>query len=120
MKRKPTGFVARCQCGSYVGAIDIDRTERKEAGKIMGQWLANGCDVLSRFGGAWTEQIQSCKCESRLTNKQRYQLHMVDLAGEISDEDRVVLPGIHFCPDWDQMAVCDDSPEKDCCTCKIG
>lgn len=119
MKQKPTGYVARCQCGSYVGALDIDRTERKEAGKLLGAWLAAGCDVLSRFGGCWTEKIQPCRCESKLSPRQLHQLHRVDRAGAINEEDRAVLPGVHFCPDWDEMAICDDSPEKDCCTCKL-
>lgn len=62
MKRQPTGFVARCQCGAIVGALDYDRTDRKEAGVIMGKWLADGCTVKPRFGESWSERLESCKC----------------------------------------------------------
>ena len=29
------------------------------------------------------------------------------------------VPGFHYCPDWDYLPICDDSPEKDVCTCKF-
>jgi hypothetical protein len=58
----PTGFVAICRCGVTVGALDYDRTDRREAGKIMGKWLADGCTVAPRFGGSWSEKISICKC----------------------------------------------------------
>jgi len=63
MKRQPTGFVARCQCGAIVGALDYDRTDRKEAGVIMGKWLADGCTVEPRFGESWSERLESCRCD---------------------------------------------------------
>lgn len=62
MKRRPTGFVAKCQCGVSVGALDINRTERRDAGKILGQWLFDGCTVEPRFAGTWSEQISGCRC----------------------------------------------------------
>lgn len=67
MKRKPTGFVAKCQCGKYIGALDYSRTERKDTGKIMGAWLADGCTVEPRFTGTWSQSIESCTC-SNLTD----------------------------------------------------
>ena len=63
MKKKPTGFVAKCQCGKSVGALDYERTDRKDAGKIIGKWLADGCTVEPRFAGTWTEHIEPCCCE---------------------------------------------------------
>jgi hypothetical protein len=67
MKNKPTGFVAICQCGKVVGAMDYDRTGRKEAGKILGYWLANGCNIVSKFGSFWNEKIESCVCDKEPT-----------------------------------------------------
>lgn len=63
MKLKPTGFVAKCQCGVAVGAMDIERTERKDAGHMLGEWLSSGCTVEPRFGGTWSEHIEPCKCK---------------------------------------------------------
>jgi len=31
-------------------------------------------------------------------------------------DDRI-CPGIHFCPDWDGLPVCADSPEAEGCSC---
>lgn len=62
MKKKPTGFVAVCQCGAIVGALDYGRTDRRDAGKIMGQWLADGCTVSPRFESSWSEKLSACKC----------------------------------------------------------
>lgn len=63
--RKPTGFVAVCQCGNVVGAMDKNRTDNKDAGKLLGKWLARGCIVEPRFDGSWSASIQSCKCKSK-------------------------------------------------------
>lgn len=62
MKRKPKGFVAVCQCGVNVGAMDYERTERKEAGKMLGGWLADGCIVIPKFQSTWGAAIESCRC----------------------------------------------------------
>lgn len=42
-----------------------------------------------------------------------YDVHYV-----ITDDDRARFPGLHFCPDWDYMAVYDDTPEVEGCGCK--
>jgi hypothetical protein len=63
-KKEPRGFVAICQCGVFVGALDYDRTERKEAGKIIGKWLHDGCTVEPRFGGTWSVTVDHCRCEA--------------------------------------------------------
>lgn len=61
MKKKPSGFVAKCQCGVYIGALDYHRTDREEAGKIIGKWLHDGCTVEPRFN-SWNEHIEICQC----------------------------------------------------------
>ena len=33
-------------------------------------------------------------------------------------EDLKKVKGFHWCPDWDFLPICDDSPEADCCFCK--
>ena len=64
MKRKPTGFVATCQCGVVVGALDYERTDRTEAGRIMGQWLHDGCTISPRFDGHWSAVVRPCICDA--------------------------------------------------------
>jgi hypothetical protein len=61
-KKKPTGFVAICQCGKTIGAMDYTRTDRKDAGKLLGEWLADGCKIEPRFKGTWSEKIATCEC----------------------------------------------------------
>lgn len=61
-KKKPIGFVAVCQCGEKVGAMDYERTERKYAGQLLAKWLADGCTVEPRFPGWGDEIIKPCKC----------------------------------------------------------
>lgn len=39
---RPTGYVARCKCGVFTGAIDAKRTDRNDMAKIIGQWLFDG------------------------------------------------------------------------------
>ena len=62
MKKKPTGFIAICQCGEIIGAMDYTRTDRIEAGKILGKWLHDGCKIEPRFSGSWSEKITVCLC----------------------------------------------------------
>lgn len=64
MKRKPRGFVATCQCGLVVGAMDAERTPRADAGKLLGKWLADGCTVAPRFDGTWSVHVRLCKCDA--------------------------------------------------------
>ena len=61
--RRPSGFVAKCQCGVYVGALDIQRTDREDIGTIVGRWLFEGKTVEPRFGGAWEIILNSCRCK---------------------------------------------------------
>lgn len=62
MKRKPTGFVAICQCGVLTGAMDLTRTDQKDAGQVLGKWLSDGCSVTPRFAGQWVATVLPCKC----------------------------------------------------------
>jgi hypothetical protein len=56
-----------------------------------------------------------------MLNKEQHKLLMkYDCSGEeINQKDLKILPGFHYCPDWDFMAMCDDSPEIITCTCEI-
>lgn len=66
-KRKPTGYVARCQCGVITGAMDVELTPKHDAGRILGQWLADGCTVSPRFTGTWGVTVEPCKCDCNAT-----------------------------------------------------
>lgn len=52
-----------------------------------------------------------------LTIEQSDILIDADQAGIIEPEWRDICDGIHFCPDWDYLAICNDSPEKCGCAC---
>lgn len=62
-KKKPTGFKAQCQCGVIIGALDYTRTDRKESGKIMGQWLHDGCMIIPQFDSGWQTTVNFCQCD---------------------------------------------------------
>lgn len=62
VKDKPTGFVAKCRCGSVMGAMDFERTERREASRILGKWLFDGYTVEPRFEKGWSVTLSVCKC----------------------------------------------------------
>ncbi len=64
-KKKPNGFIAKCQCGQTVGAMDYARTPRKDAGRLLGEWLHSGCTVIPKFGDAWCETVGRCICEDK-------------------------------------------------------
>ena len=64
MKKKPTGYLAVCQCKVVIGAIDLNRTERREAGKILGEWVANGCTLKPKFDSSWQTTCSPCICEA--------------------------------------------------------
>lgn len=63
-KKKPTGFVAVCQCGKAVGAIDLERSERADATLLLGRWLMDGCTVHPQFTGTWAAHIAPCECDA--------------------------------------------------------
>lgn len=62
MKRKPKGFSATCQCGNVVGAMDYERTDRKEAGQLLGKWLHDGC-TITPFFGSFSIHVGYCTCD---------------------------------------------------------
>lgn len=62
MKKKPKGFIAVCQCGLVIGAMDYTRTDRVDAGKVLGQWIADGCTITPRFDCNWSVTVQACGC----------------------------------------------------------
>jgi hypothetical protein len=64
MDKKPTGFIAKCKCGAITGALDADRTERKDMGKMLGKWLMHGRTIEPRFGD-WTETLTACTCPTQ-------------------------------------------------------
>lgn len=65
-RKRPTGYVARCQCGEVVGAIDLERSDRKEAGQVLGRWVAEGLTLEPRFTGTWTCDVRACGCTAVL------------------------------------------------------
>jgi len=69
MKQQPTGFIAICQCGEVVGALDYQRADRKDAGKLLGEWLHHGCKIEPQFKGTWSIKVTSCNCEIIHKNK---------------------------------------------------
>jgi len=62
-KKRPSGYVAQCQCGKLIGALDAKRTDRKETGKIIGKWLYEGCTVIPKFGCSWSAHLEACECK---------------------------------------------------------
>jgi hypothetical protein len=44
-------------------------------------------------------------------------LYRVNLAGTIREQDKAFLQGLHFCDDWDGLAIDNESPEKEGCCC---
>ncbi len=52
-----------------------------------------------------------------MTDEQKQILARADKFGAIYAGDEKICPGIHFCPDWDDLPVFIDSPEAEGCTC---
>lgn len=52
-----------------------------------------------------------------LTKEQRAILALADKSGTIRVGDSAICPQIHFCPDWDGLPICADSPEAEACVC---
>lgn len=65
MRKRPTGWVARCQCGELIGALDRDRSEQPEISRCISGWLAAGCAIEPRFGSNWSVDLVKCGCKGR-------------------------------------------------------
>lgn len=53
-----------------------------------------------------------------LTGRQAHLLLLADRkTGCLTDAERRELPGFHYCPDWDELPICEASPEWEACTC---
>lgn len=76
---RPTGYVARCQCGVFTGAIDANRTDRNDMAKIIGQWLFDGKTVEPRFGSGWSEVLHSCRCAEKERETEAYMERTKDI-----------------------------------------
>jgi hypothetical protein len=61
-KKRPTGFVAVCQCGKAVGAIDLERSDRADTSRLLGKWLMDGCVVYPQLTSTWAAHIEPCAC----------------------------------------------------------
>lgn len=62
-KKTPTGFIAECQCGLIIGAIDYKRTDKKDSGRILGRWLHDGCKIIPKFDSSWQVTCNACRCD---------------------------------------------------------
>lgn len=65
MKRKPTVLIAICQCGSTIGGLDYERTDRVEMGRLVGKWLHHGCTIEPRFEASQLIGILPCACDAK-------------------------------------------------------
>lgn len=57
----PTGYVARCRCGSITGAIDATAVTLKEVYEQIGWWVLHNKSVEPRYRD-WNATISSCQC----------------------------------------------------------
>lgn len=62
MSKKPTGWVARCQCGVNIGCLDLKRTPINDASRLIGGWLQKGCTLEPRFTSNWSVSLGPCAC----------------------------------------------------------
>lgn len=63
-RKKPTGYVARCQCGEPVGAIDLERCERDLVNRVFGRWISEGMTLEPRFTSNWRCEVIACGCKA--------------------------------------------------------
>lgn len=58
----PDGWVAICQCGQTIGAVDRLRSATPEVSATLTEWLQRGCVIEPRWG-SFTANISPCTCE---------------------------------------------------------
>ncbi len=51
-------------------------------------------------------------------DKERYNLLMKSDSEKLTEEE--IQYGWHFCIEWDERLISPDSPEFECCSCKLG
>ncbi len=55
-----------------------------------------------------------------MTPEQSKLFNEIDQRGYITEDDLVILPGLHFCHEWDGLLIWDGLPaEMDCCICPL-
>lgn len=62
--KRPTGYIATCQCGSIVGALDLQRCDEETVAHMLGKWVAQGRALSPMFEPHWTAAITGCTCRS--------------------------------------------------------
>ena len=60
---KPNLFYATYICGNNIGALDVERTIRKEMAQLLGKWLMDGCTVTPMFGSTVSVYLSNCTCK---------------------------------------------------------
>ena len=57
----PKVFLARCLCGSVVGAVDFTRCDKSQIGNLLGEWLYKGYTIEPKFERIEIT-INECRC----------------------------------------------------------
>ena len=73
-EQKPTGFLAQCECGACLGAVDFTLTEPETSLRILSSWLEKGARIIPQFGDGWPVYINPCLCGT-LSADRRKQFH---------------------------------------------
>jgi hypothetical protein len=58
----PEAWVATCQCGQTIGAVDRLRSPASEVSAALTGWLHRGCTIEPRWG-SFSASISPCTCE---------------------------------------------------------
>ena len=58
----PDGWIAICQCGQTIGAVDRLRSLAPDVSDTLSRWLHRGCTIEPRWG-SFGASIKPCTCE---------------------------------------------------------
>ena len=58
----PEAWIAICQCGQTIGAVDRLRSPVYEVSATLSRWLHRGCTIEPRWG-SFRASIKPCTCE---------------------------------------------------------
>ena len=58
----PEAWIAICQCGQTIGAVDRLRSATPEVSDALTSWLHRGCVIEPRWG-SFRAIISPCTCE---------------------------------------------------------